>query len=438
MTEQILYDTANTPEQPFASGQEVNFDTTEPYVLDAHEQYRLDPGEPGVNTSVDLGEGCYVHGVQLAGVRLGGADTYTDIRIVDTRNDPVNGETPAGHTIRRVGQEADGQPVTRVGDFVAVIPSADGQPPRIMSLLPGKSLRIGRGQGMVGRELMPDTVSGQHCEIGIDEDGTLIIQNLDPTNQTVVFDPSLSAEQPQPAAEATDDSPETTKPKGELSEERAIELLSYSDVLRDEPQFGDDRRSAAIEWTRNSPSGRKYTAELLDMVARHDSGLAGIKAHATRIHQEFTAAMRQLGVQPTEFGRSLSWIYWDMAKQSHLAKHPEESSADYTEQAATALTDPLDKGPAGARKRQEILARHIGWEIAQKFDSPIDTHIRAAEPLPDDDRELLPAWAQRMGLDMTGYNLLRNNQRNETGQRPSHVLHKIGASALASQARITI
>jgi len=43
-----------------------------------------------------------------------------------------------------------------------------------------------------------------------------------------------------------------------------------------------------------------------------------------------------------------------------------------------------------------------------------------------------------MGLDMTGYNLLRNNQRNETGQRPSHVLHKIGASALASQARITI
>ncbi len=51
-------------------------------------------------------------------------------------------------------------------------------------LEPGQMVSIGRGE--VGQENLPDTVSGDHCAIGLDENNNLMIENHQPTNYTAV------------------------------------------------------------------------------------------------------------------------------------------------------------------------------------------------------------------------------------------------------------
>jgi hypothetical protein len=194
-----------------------------------------------------------------------------------------------------------------------------------------------------------------------------------------------------------------------LGIDAAVELISYADVL------SGDELTQALEHVRNSPNGMKYAAELVELSQQYG------KDHIAKVAQKLVADCTeilaryedQFGLQPTPYAKSISWAMWDIAKQSYLAKHPEESSPEYVEggHGVAPLENPLEDNYFSARKRDEIVNRHLGWELfmakGQQLKVPIENMpfmLKGA---------FKAAWSDHADL-------------NETGQLRSYELANIG------------
>jgi hypothetical protein len=188
-----------------------------------------------------------------------------------------------------------------------------------------------------------------------------------------------------------------------LETEKAIELLSYADVLSEE------EKAAAIEYTKTSPNGLKYVEELQALV--QERGLERVMETAKRIKAECVVDLHSIGITPSKFGNSISWALWDIAKQSYYFKHPEERSEDYDADSHVIPTDmvaadPLGKGYNSERKRTEIVDRHIGWEADLALnESRFPEHVLKQDIAED---------------------IAKNGERNETGQLKSFELARYG------------
>lgn len=68
--------------------------------------------------------------------------------------------------------------------YIFCLSSRDGKRPFATALKRGELLGIGRDQE--GQDDLPDTVSHDHCAVGLDEEGRLVIENHQPTNYTAV------------------------------------------------------------------------------------------------------------------------------------------------------------------------------------------------------------------------------------------------------------
>lgn len=95
-----------------------------------------------------------------------------------------------------------------------------------------------------------------------------------------------------------------------------------------------------------------YTDELKKLIDAH--GEDAIKQIADQLQQKFFQLADELKLfTPSVFSKSKTWIFWDIAKQSYLSSRPWASSKEYR------LANPMKD----EQVQQEIVNRHLGWEI---------------------------------------------------------------------------
>lgn len=132
------------------------------------------------------------------------------------------------------------------------------------------------------------------------------------------------------------------------------QLFSYVDI--------NGKENMDKEWMLTDPTAKVYTAELTALSAEYGQG--AIRQLSDEIRADYKNVMEKLRFTPGEYtvGESESWSMWDIAKQSYLAKHPEESNSNYN------LVSPLDPEHR-EEKIREISSRHIGWEFQSAMNS---------------------------------------------------------------------
>lgn len=137
-----------------------------------------------------------------------------------------------------------------------------------------------------------------------------------------------------------------------LSVESILEnYLCYKDVI------SPDQLRAAMEESFKNPNDVHYAETFGGMLRDHRSTVGRIRGH---VRTYFDQAVGRLSLATTPYGRSDTWIHWDLAKQRYLSQHPNESDPTrYT------LADPLSFATSGESQRviQDIADRHLGWEL---------------------------------------------------------------------------
>jgi hypothetical protein len=414
--------------------------------LQPHESVRIAPNSnPSEAADVDFGGGATLHGEQVATLRMGNGEEYAEAYIVDTRSNPVvRTRTLSDGTqvpVRQVGQRSDGSPWKIMGDYMVVIPSKkENEPPEIRAITPDDALVVGRGGPYYGRQSGERHNSDDHGIIAVDKSGQLsITQFSNESNKTSLLVEERhavsSSQEAQDNPGVQNPGPEAPKPliseaptgpiiveqapqretSGEtLSTQEALEMLSYSDI------YANDReaRRAHIENALKNPNTMKYVAELQQLV--REKGRAELEADADDIRGRYGKFKGQISNSGLDIYRgyedSRSWAMWDMAKQSYLSKHPEESSGAYKD-ANGNVASPFGGDTAAWNKRDEIALRHLGWEVSRIYDGLGSATAQALEGGYD------PSGTRPKIADML-------RQRNEKGQVPSHVLTRIGAQAV--------
>lgn len=132
------------------------------------------------------------------------------------------------------------------------------------------------------------------------------------------------------------------------------EYLSYGDI---DPEAYKYALSEEGELEKNSSDAR-YSESLLNILnSERAESLETVKG---TIRNYYEHIKKNLGLED-DYGKSDSWIYWDIAKQDFMLNNPESSSPEYL------LADPLDfENSAESRELiQQIADRHIAWEICR-------------------------------------------------------------------------
>lgn len=137
--------------------------------------------------------------------------------------------------------------------------------------------------------------------------------------------------------------PEPTNPReGESAEElseTAKQYLMYLDQLPDN----------ADEVTPECAARANTYARALELI-KDDPQFEPI---VSEIREKFAATMERMGLDPSAYGMSETWTYWDMAKQKHINDHPDEQDPRYR------TGDPMED----EELQDQIASRHLGWEI---------------------------------------------------------------------------
>lgn len=166
--------------------------------------------------------------------------------------------------------------------------------------------------------------------------------------------------------------------RGELNKSE----LSYAEAL-DNYLKGDDR------WTKPK-----------------EKALNGL---ANKIRSDLRLRMATLGLSLNPYSESLSWAYWDIGKQAHLSNHPDESTAEYS------LGNPFQN----ARVVEEIVCRHLGWELHQNWRIPASKAIIETAIAHNRHKQEIEA-------------LLNKEGKPENGTLSSHELMHLGEMVSAS------
>jgi hypothetical protein len=174
---------------------------------------------------------------------------------------------------------------------------------------------------------------------------------------------SLSESQYKEVSEVTNEKIESNQIyKKEASKEKSPleminlhkEYLAYQDVNPEGPIDYALNEEGVLEEGKY----KNYTESLSDIL---DSERAeSLEAVKGTIRNYYEHIKQNLGLEDTIFGKSDSWIYWDIAKQGYMVNNPESSRPEYL------LADPLDFENSSESRAliQQIADRHIGWEIS--------------------------------------------------------------------------
>ncbi len=123
--------------------------------------FDITPAEGAARRSYDLGEGLTIEGKAVAEFQMGGHDSFANALILNT------GVSEGRQDVSLLVSSSD---------------RASGARPFVLKLQSGPLRPMGRK--VQGQESLPDTVSGTHCFVGINEQGQMVILNNNPTNST--------------------------------------------------------------------------------------------------------------------------------------------------------------------------------------------------------------------------------------------------------------
>ena len=146
------------------------------------------------------------------------------------------------------------------------------------------------------------------------------------------------------------------RPRKEYSQDLEMDVrlrdmyLSYSDA-----PVSDEEKKRMLEWTQGSPRATKYAESLRHLAETRN--LHEIEEIAKEMIAEVKKTLARLGVSLSAYGESRSWALWDIAKQEYYAEHVEENDPRYARGNIFELP----------QKRDEIINRHIGWELYKAY-----------------------------------------------------------------------
>ncbi len=150
----------------------------------------------------------------------------------------------------------------------------------------------------------------------------------------------------------------------------AAKYLSYADLLEPGISLPAQTQGKLRENLQRVKKGELSKSELayaeaLDHYLEGDDYWAkpkekGLNKLADEIRSELKRRMTALGLSLNPYSQSLSWAYWDIAKQIHFSSRPDESKPEYY------LGNPFKD----TRVVKEIVSRHLGWELHQNWRIP--------------------------------------------------------------------
>lgn len=158
------------------------------------------------------------------------------------------------------------------------------------------------------------------------------------------------------------------------TEEIVRECLSY----RDAPDTSEKEKEDLFRRTLDffPDSSRAYAEGLRMLVATH--GAEKVSIATGRMLAACHEVLGRLQIEVSSRARSRTWACWDMGKQYHYLHHPQKANPDYS------IEDPL----SSSKKFQEIVDRHVGWELFNTRSRPTSS-LRKAYADHTEIRELL-------------------------------------------------
>jgi len=141
--------------------------------------------------------------------------------------------------------------------------------------------------------------------------------------------------------------------KEEISPEHKEEIPSPENQENDTSDF--EIASMGRLLSEFSPQQQKqYEASIKKYGQAYvEKGSEAFENKAHEIKKSYIEAMEKIGLPSSQWGTTEKWIVWDLAKQTYLAEHPEESNEHYK------LGDPFENQEVV----KDIIDRHVGWEV---------------------------------------------------------------------------
>jgi hypothetical protein len=114
----------------------------------------------------------------------------------------------------------------------------------------------------------------------------------------------------------------------------------------------------SIDWLKsyNWWVAIEYAKELQTLL-RTKWGKDILNSKVSEIRKTYQELLNKLNINDSAYWKQDTWIYWDIAKQLHLSKNPSKSDPS-----KYSLWNPLTDNKIS----QDIIDRHLWWEIAQK------------------------------------------------------------------------
>lgn len=139
-----------------------------------------------------------------------------------------------------------------------------------------------------------------------------------------------------------------------------LEYADIADLLSPQEKNRIEQKVKTLREGKVEGSTKKYTETLLRMRDKYTPDK--VDQASTDIWVVLKNLMQDIDLPMSAFTVSKSWVLWDMAKQTYLAEHPDESTPDYK------LGNPMED----AEICQQISDRHFGWEMYWKYKTSAD------------------------------------------------------------------
>lgn len=148
------------------------------------------------------------------------------------------------------------------------------------------------------------------------------------------------------------------KPNGDLYLPNKVieDYFGYTDVIDQLRAMGAPvgTKEEEIEKRKKNPTTWKYASGLEKVIS--EQGKERVDEIIKEMIDNCLKRIREYGIEPSPNTLSKTWAAWDIGKQNYFFTHQNEADKRYL------IADPLSP-----EKQNEIVNRHIGWEVYENY-----------------------------------------------------------------------
>lgn len=184
----------------------------------------------------------------------------------------------------------------------------------------------------------------------------IIIEDEEETERNSEYDPEDMEEDEEEVMESFDEQDRFREEKEQIepeesSEEKINQIILDFFTYKDSHELSDEEKEIIEMNTLKSESAKRYANIIFKL--EKENKLEEVKRVSKEIFAKTITKLNEYEVEPLPFTYSLSWAIWDIVKQIYYLENPQETTDKYI------LENPLES----EEKQQEIIDRHIGWEV---------------------------------------------------------------------------